>query len=113
LKTRENLLARCQVCHPDATTNFPDSWMSHYIASPNKFQLVYYVNLFYKFFIPAVLLPMIALVMMDFGRSLINRFKKPKRKVKETSPKPVEKIPPVIAPPPDETKPSDKEESNG
>jgi outer membrane biosynthesis protein TonB len=40
---------------------------------------VYYVNLFYKFFIPAVLGPMAILVVMDFGRMLINRFKKPKR----------------------------------
>lgn len=78
LQTRENLLVRCQQCHPDATANFPDSWMSHYIPSPEKYPIVYYVNLFYKFFIPAVLGPMILLVVMDFSRALINRFKKPK-----------------------------------
>lgn len=78
LQTRENLLARCQQCHPDATTNFPDSWMSHYIPSPEKYPIVYYVNLFYKFFIPAVLGPMIILVVMDYGRMMINRFRRPK-----------------------------------
>jgi hypothetical protein len=78
LSTRENLLARCQQCHPDATANFPDSWMSHYIPSPEKYPIVYYVNLFYKFFIPAVLGPMVLLVVMDFGRMMINRFRKPK-----------------------------------
>lgn len=78
LHTRENLLVRCQACHPDATANFPDSWMSHYIPSTEKYPIVYYVNLFYKFFIPAVLGPMIILVVMDFGRATINRFKKPK-----------------------------------
>ena len=83
LSTRENLLARCQTCHPDATANFPDAWMSHYIPSTEKYPIVYYVNLFYKFFIPAVLGPMIILVLMDFGRMMINRFKKPKPVVAE------------------------------
>ncbi len=83
LSTRENLLARCQTCHPDATANFPDAWMSHYIPSTEKYPIVYYVNLFYKFFIPAVLGPMIILVLMDFGRMMINRFKRPKPVVTE------------------------------
>jgi len=83
LQTRENLLGRCQQCHPDATANFPESWMSHYIPSTEKYPIVYYVNLFYKFFIPAVLGPMIILVVMDFGRMMINRFKKPKDTVME------------------------------
>lgn len=86
LQTRENLLARCQQCHPDATTNFPDSWMSHYIPSPEKYPIVYYVNLFYKFFIPAVLGPMIILVVMDFSRMMINRFKRPKSRTVEPLP---------------------------
>jgi len=78
LSVRENLLARCQKCHPGATANFPDAWMSHYIPSTEKYPIVYYVNLFYKFFIPAVLGPMLILVVMDFGRLMINRFRKPK-----------------------------------
>ncbi len=78
LQVRENLLKRCQTCHPDATANFPDAWLSHYIPSPEKYVLVYYVNLFYKFFIPAVLLPMLILVVMDFSRMMINRYRKPK-----------------------------------
>ncbi len=78
LSVRENLLKRCQKCHPDATANFPDSWLSHYIPSPEKYPMVYYINLFYKFFIPAVLGPMLILVVMDFSRLMINRFRKPK-----------------------------------
>jgi hypothetical protein len=78
LSVRKNLLARCQKCHPDATANFPDSWLSHYIPSPEKYPMVYYINLFYKFFIPAVLGPMLILVVMDFSRMMINRFRKPK-----------------------------------
>jgi hypothetical protein len=78
LGVRENLLARCQKCHPDATANFPDAWLSHYIPSPDKYPMVYYINLFYKFFIPAVLGPMLILVVMDFSRMMINRFRKSK-----------------------------------
>lgn len=72
---KENLLGKCQRCHPDATANFPDAWMSHYDASPEKHPLVYYVNLFYKFFIPAVLGGMAIFVVTDIIRRLINRMK--------------------------------------
>ena len=65
LHVRENILARCQVCHPDATANFPDSWLSHYIPSPDRAPLVYYVNLFYSILIPVVLGGMTALVGLD------------------------------------------------
>ena len=77
-QVRENLLARCQTCHPDATANFPDAWLSHYIPSPEKYLMVYYINLFYKFFIPGCVVPMVVLVVMDFSRMMINRFRKPK-----------------------------------
>lgn len=72
---KENLLGKCQRCHPNATANFPDAWMSHYDASPEKFPLVYYVNLFYKFFIPTVLGGMALFVVTDIIRRLINRRK--------------------------------------
>lgn len=78
LRVRQNILTKCQQCHPDATANFPDAWMSHYIPSPEKYPVVYYVDLFYKFFIPAVLGPMLILVVMDFGRMMINRFRRTK-----------------------------------
>jgi len=65
LEFRQNLLKRCQVCHPDATTNFSDAWLSHYIPSPDHNPLVYYVNLFYSIFIPGVLGGMAVLVVLD------------------------------------------------
>jgi nitrate/TMAO reductase-like tetraheme cytochrome c subunit len=83
LQVRENLLARCQQCHPNANTNFPESWMSHYIPSPEKYPIVYYVNLFYAFLIPGVLGPMGLLVIMDFTRMLINKFRPPSGHKKE------------------------------
>jgi len=73
LEMQQNLLTRCKVCHPDASTSFPSAWMSHYIPSPDHYAVVYYVNLFYKFFIPGTLGGMALLVVMDVSRLLINR----------------------------------------
>lgn len=69
LHVQENLLVRCQVCHPGASANFPTAWLSHYIPSPEKYPLVYYVNLFYKIFIPTLLGGMALLVILDFSKT--------------------------------------------
>jgi hypothetical protein len=78
LEVQKNMLATCQKCHPDASNNFPASWMSHYIATPNKFPLVYYVNLFYKIFIPLVLGGMGLFVLSDILHRLGITGRKPK-----------------------------------
>ncbi|HLO30352.1 MAG TPA: cytochrome c3 family protein [Anaerolineales bacterium] len=71
---KKNLLVKCQQCHPNATTEtFTDAWLSHYEPSPRVFPLVYFVNLFYKLFIPAVLGGMILFVLTDVYRRLIVR----------------------------------------
>lgn len=75
---RENLLKTCQQCHPDATTNFPSSWLMHYRASPEQFPTVYYVNLFYTIFIPVVIGGMLLFVLLDAGRRVLNRVQKAK-----------------------------------
>ena len=51
---RENLLRTCQECHPGASPNFPSAWLSHFIPSPRRAALVYFVNLFYLIFLPGV-----------------------------------------------------------
>src|SRR5574342_387505 len=69
---KPNLLLKCQQCHPDATTaTFTDAWMSHYEPSPQVFPLVFFVNLFYKIFIPLVLGGMILFVLTDVYRRFI------------------------------------------
>jgi hypothetical protein len=89
LEVRENLLKRCQRCHPDATSSFSAAWMSHYIPSPEKNPIVYYVNLFYKFLIPTVLGGMALLVALDLNKLLSGRVRKsiskpkPKKHVQE------------------------------
>jgi nitrate/TMAO reductase-like tetraheme cytochrome c subunit len=71
---KNNLLGKCQQCHPDATTaSFTDSWMSHYEPSPQAFPLVYFVDLFYKIFIPLVLGGMTFYVLTDVYRRFIAR----------------------------------------
>ena len=65
LQVRENLLARCQVCHPGASSNFPDAWLSHYVPSAERYPLVFAVDTFYKFFIPVVLGGMGLIVALD------------------------------------------------
>ncbi len=75
LAMKENLLSACRKCHPDATANFPDAWMSHYIPSPTRYPIVYYVNLFYKIFIPTVIGSMLIYVSSDIVRRLIEHRK--------------------------------------
>ena len=71
---KKNLLVKCQQCHPDATTaSFTDSWLSHYEPSPQVFPLVFFVNLFYKIFIPLVLGGMILFVLTDIYRRFMVR----------------------------------------
>jgi len=78
LQVKENLLSTCQKCHPNAQDNFPTAWLSHYTPSPDKYPLVYYVNLFYKFFIPTVLGGMSILVVLDVSRLMINQRRRSK-----------------------------------
>jgi hypothetical protein len=73
LQVKQNILVACQKCHPDANENFPASWLSHYIPTPERTPLVYYVNLFYMFFIPGVLVPMGIYVLSDIYRKIFRR----------------------------------------
>lgn len=73
---KENLLVSCQQCHPDATSNFPDSWVGHFIPSREYYPLVYYINLFYKIVIPATIGALILFVLLDAFRRIMNRFQR-------------------------------------
>lgn len=72
---KQNLLETCQRCHPDATINFPDSWLSHYRPDLEKTPLVFFVDLFYKILIPATLGFMIVFNVTDLGRSIADSIK--------------------------------------
>ena len=75
LQVKENLMVTCQRCHPNASENFPDSWLGHYIPDRDRYPVVYYVELFYKFFIPTVLGGMAFYVLTDIYWRVRNRRK--------------------------------------
>lgn len=71
---KDNLLRTCQQCHPSATAaSFTGAWMSHYIASPTMYPLVYYINLFYWILIPVTIAGLLFLVLLDIYRRLRRR----------------------------------------
>ena len=70
---QENLLGTCQRCHPDATANFPSSWMSHYSPTIEQSPLVFFVNLFYRILIPVTIGAMLVWVLMDIFKKLVLR----------------------------------------
>ena len=70
---KANLLRVCQRCHPNATANFPASWLSHYEPSLQRFPLIYYVNLFYRIMIPLVIGLMVLYVLIEVISRTIRR----------------------------------------
>jgi hypothetical protein len=104
MKTR--LLTTCQKCHPNATANFPDAWLNHYPPSPQHNALVYYVNLFYKIFIPTVLGGMAVFVVTDATRRIFNKRRRRQPAVQPPDAKPP--LPPLVKP---EVKPAPQAEA--
>lgn len=72
---KEKLVETCRRCHPGADTNFPASWTSHYAPDRERWPIVYWIDLAYKFLIPGILGPMILYILLDLMRALINRVK--------------------------------------
>ncbi len=70
---KANLVSVCARCHPGATENFPAAWLSHYEPSPEKAPLVYYVKLFYRIFIPFVILGLALQILLHIWRVVVNR----------------------------------------
>jgi len=73
---KQNLLATCRRCHPEANLNFPDSWVGHFPPTRDRYPLVYWVNVFYRFLIPITIGGMIVFVLCDAGNRLIRRLRK-------------------------------------
>lgn len=73
---KQNLLNTCRKCHPEATLNFPDSWVGHFPPTRDRYPLVYWVNVFYRYLIPITIGGMIVFVLIDAGGRIIRRFRK-------------------------------------
>lgn len=71
---RENLLATCRECHPDASSDFPDSWVGHFEPTLESHPLLFLVNLFYDILIPLVVGAFLVLIVVDLIGRLRRRF---------------------------------------
>lgn len=70
---KQNLLDTCQQCHPNASTNFPDTWLSHYRPSLENHPGVFLVETFYKIIIPGTVGFLFVLVGSDVYRRVRKR----------------------------------------
>jgi len=70
---KEKLLERCRKCHPNATENFPDAWMSHYEPTFKRAPLVYIVRAGYKIFIPFMVIGLALQILLHIWRYAVNR----------------------------------------
>lgn len=73
LAMKSNLVNVCRKCHPGATEQFSAAWLSHYIPSPDRAPLVYFAQLFYRLFIPFMVVGLLTLIAMDFVHLLRNK----------------------------------------
>lgn len=71
---RENLLTTCRECHPNATSDFPASWVGHYEPTFETHPFLTAVNIFYAILIPVVLGGFIVFVATDIIRMIRQRF---------------------------------------
>jgi len=55
VQIRQRLLTRCQACHKAATASFLSAWTGHYVPSPTKYRLIYWVRVFYRLVIPGTI----------------------------------------------------------
>jgi hypothetical protein len=73
IHVKANLMRTCQQCHPTATANFPDAWMSHFIPDRERTPLVFWVGWLYRILIPGTVAGMLLFVGADFVRRRIDR----------------------------------------
>ncbi|MBI5102155.1 MAG: cytochrome c3 family protein [Nitrospirae bacterium] len=70
---KQNLTKRCQKCHPGATANFPDSWISHYEPNFSKAPMVFMIDWGYRMFIPFMIVGLLLQIFLHIWRYIVNR----------------------------------------
>jgi hypothetical protein len=70
---KANLIDTCQRCHPEASVDFPDSWLSHYPPDLEHNTIVFVVDVFYLIFIPGTILVFLVFIGTDVWRRASNR----------------------------------------
>ena len=63
----------CSDCHQEASQDFPAAWLSHFRPSLEHAPLVFLVELFYKIFIPFVLLGLMLQIGLHLYRVAVHR----------------------------------------
>ncbi|MFQ5739530.1 MAG: cytochrome c3 family protein [Acidobacteriota bacterium] len=70
---KATLVGRCRQCHQEATINFPAAWISHYEPNLERAPLVFLVRLFYRVFIPFMIVGLVVQILLDIWRYASNR----------------------------------------
>lgn len=70
---KENVVASCRKCHPEAGTNFPDAWLSHYELTFDKEPLAWLVRASYSVLIPFMIVGLALHIVADLWRIARNR----------------------------------------
>ncbi len=70
-----NILTTCRQCHPTAGRFFASAWTEHKVPGPDASPLVWYVQIFYRVLIPAVLGFLVMLTVLDLSRWAGDRLK--------------------------------------
>ncbi|HSL21316.1 MAG TPA: cytochrome c3 family protein [Vicinamibacterales bacterium] len=68
-----NLTNTCRKCHPNASHNFPQAWLSHYEPSWKHSPAVYAVKIGYSVFIPFIIGGLILQMLLHLWRMAVNR----------------------------------------
>jgi len=70
---KASVAATCAKCHQGASLAFPAAWLSHYEPSLRHAPLVFLVQLFYKIFIPFVVIGLVLHVLLHLYRVSLGR----------------------------------------
>ncbi len=70
---KKNLLKKCRSCHPDASEDFPDAWLSHYGINPKKTPLLYAINQIYRILLPLTIAGLALQIVLHIWRYAVNR----------------------------------------
>ena len=68
-----NLATTCRKCHPNASSHFPQAWLSHYEPSWERTPAVYAVKIGYSVFIPFIIGGLILQMLLHLWRMAVNR----------------------------------------
>ncbi|MGE3277784.1 MAG: cytochrome c3 family protein [Vicinamibacterales bacterium] len=70
---RAHLAERCRTCHPGASDDFPDAWLSHWEPSWSHAPLVYAVQWMYWIMIPFIIGGLLLQILLHVWRVVVNR----------------------------------------